>query len=336
MTCIIVALRHDLHADAVVDKIATLSEVVRIDPFESPVSMQMDSANFAECLIGRSRLKIDSITGIFCRVALESIDFRHRDDPVARYAAKEYIGALSGFLLNVDEIHWVNFPWHEGRAEGKLFPMIKARNLGISVPRFFVTNDAAILTDKSLGGGKWIIKPLTDSAIAKQAGKYVEIPDFADFDAPYTAVFTPEKISSENIDATPVLIQERIDKKREIRVVAIDSQLFATAFDVEPGDALDGRLSKNRSETVYELPATISEKVLRLIHSLQLRFATLDFVVDASGTFWLLDVNPSGNWLWQELGNGLPISEAIARALCKRDMGRRWHQATTRLTPIAK
>jgi hypothetical protein len=63
------------------------------------------------------------------------------------------------------------------------------------------------------------------------------------------------------------------------------------------------------------LSAEDQRGVLELRYQLNLRFMTLDFAVDAEDTSWLLDVNPSGNWLWQEQQLSLGIPARIAAAL---------------------
>jgi len=315
MTCLVIALQHDLHADAIVEKLTGRTTVVRVDPMQAPVQLHMDSGTHGEFIIDSHRMMTHDISGIFCRVAIESIDVGHELGVVARFAHKEFIGALTGLLLDIDDRRWINFPWNENISEGKMFPLKRAQRMGFKVPRFIVTNNIRSI---SAGlGGAWIIKPLTDSAIALQRGAYVEVPDFVEFDAPYTADFYPEQLSIDEIDDTPILIQEKIEKVTEIRAVVIDRRLFATSFKVGLGAPVDGRLNKTRSEHEYRFPDKDMATIIDFVASLGLRFATLDFVTDAEGAVWLLDVNPSGNWLWQEQSAGLQISDAIASALCE-------------------
>ena len=46
-----------------------------------------------------------------------------------------------------------------------------------------------------------------------------------------------------------------------------------------------------------------------------LRYAALDFIVDAEGEAWFLTSDPGGEFLSAEIQAGLPISDAVAGAL---------------------
>ena len=53
-----------------------------------------------------------------------------------------------------------------------------------------------------------------------------------------------------------------------------------------------------------------------------LPWKTFHRIVDRHGgdhrVSWLTDVNPAGNWLWQEQQSGLGIAQGIASALCQK------------------
>jgi hypothetical protein len=55
-----------------------------------------------------------------------------------------------------------------------------------------------------------------------------------------------------------------------------------------------------------------------MIRSYDLLFAAVDFVIDADGKYWFLELNPGGQWAWLEEAAGVPISEAIIDCLCAR------------------
>jgi hypothetical protein len=48
-----------------------------------------------------------------------------------------------------------------------------------------------------------------------------------------------------------------------------------------------------------------------------LRFSAIDLVLDPSGDYWFLELNPNGQWAWIEARTGLPISEAITNELVR-------------------
>lgn len=316
MTVIVIAFNHDIHADAVIDCFTNREIICRIDPVGEPPSLAFDSKN-RMIEINGVEINPDEISGVYCRYAIECGCASGIEDPVSQYRRKEYLGSLCGIFLHVPQSKWINFPWSESIAAGKIYPLTAAARFGIKVPKFIVTNNLANL-DKFIGqsgGSGYVIKPITDTAIAYQNGSFTDIPDFASFDAPYTRSFIREEVNDATVDDTPFLIQQKIEKILEVRCVVIDDEVLATLSDFHSGADVDIRLQPNRQERLFSLPSTLTERIISLMRFLNLRFCTLDFSVDSSGELWLTDVNPAGNWLWQEQQLGLGIPQKIAAAL---------------------
>lgn len=316
MTIVVIALNHDIHADSVIDCFPNRDVVFRIDPAGLPLRLSFDG----DCrLIEINGIELDAerISGIYCRYAIECGCTSGTEDPVSRYQREEYLSCLCGLFLHVPHEKWINFPWSESIASGKIYPLTVASQLGIKVPRFVVTNNLSAL-DRFLEEGRYsgyVIKPISDASIAYQNGQFTDIPDFSPFDAPYTKTFIRSEVIDDQVDETPFLVQQKIDKLSEIRCIVIDREVLATKADFQRGSDVDIRLQPNRIEQITTLSGELIEKIAALRKHLNLRFATLDFSVDASGELWLTDVNPAGNWLWQEQQLKLGIAQKIASAL---------------------
>jgi hypothetical protein len=314
LTIIFVALRNDLHVDAIIDKATELDHCIRMDPGEI-VEIGFDSGSDGFRL-DDVQLSRNNVSGVCCRYPLELQPLDSSVDPVTYYRHAECIGAIRGMLLAISPSRWINFPWHENAADGKVRPLQVAQQVGLSVPPFIVTNNLTQLDSWiERNGTDLIIKSITDTAIARQNGSFVKVPDFSSFTAPYTSRFDRRLLNPENTDSTPFLIQKRIEKVLERRVGVIDDTIYVTQAECSPADPLDIRLKSGRSEVLGTLSAEDQRGVLELRSQLNLRFMTLDFAVDAEDTSWLLDVNPSGNWLWQEQQLSLGIPARIAAAL---------------------
>jgi hypothetical protein len=63
------------------------------------------------------------------------------------------------------------------------------------------------------------------------------------------------------------------------------------------------------------VPPRIARTAVALVRRLGLVTGACDFVIDAAGTWWFLEVNPAGEWGWLTRDLSLPIADAIARAL---------------------
>lgn len=319
MTVVVITLNHDIHADAVIDCFSNREDIYRIDPTDKPPPLSFNSEDRVIEIDG-SKISPEEVSGIYCRYAIECGCPPGAEDPVSRYRREEYLGSLCGLFLHVPQHRWINSPWSESVASGKVYPLTAAARLGIKVPRFIVTNNLVSL-DQFLGkakNGGYVIKPITDAAIAYQNGAFTDMPDFAAFDAPYTKTFIRSEVDDDSVDETPFLIQQKIEKVSEIRCVVIDDVVLATESDFHPGAEVDIRLQPNRQERLVNLPSQLNQKIISLNKFLHLRFCTLDFSVDQAGELWLTDVNPAGNWLWQEQQSGLGIAQGIASALCQK------------------
>ena len=64
-----------------------------------------------------------------------------------------------------------------------------------------------------------------------------------------------------------------------------------------------------------ELPAEVSRGLHTLMSELGLVFGAIDLIRTPAGEHVFLEVNPSGEWGMLERDLGLPIADAIARAL---------------------
>jgi hypothetical protein len=318
--CVVLASSSDLHADAVINEIGEQHTVVRIDPLQPLPTIAFWAAS-RRCQIGCHRFQLDEITGVFCRVALDALGGSIETDAITRFSFRESVAAISGVFLNVPSVKWLNFPWSEALAEGKIYPLLVARGLGLNVPDFIVSNSRTTLLDFHKSQNETVIKPLSDASIAYQNGQFVEFPEIAEFDAPYTAEFDPLLLSSDLAEEeTPSLLQKKISRQGDVRVVLVDGQVFATYLAGSPHT--DSRLVKHRAEICFNLPDDLSNALIHLVHTaLRLRFATLDLVHGVDDEFYLVDINPSGNWLWQQLALGIPIASAIAASLTRQEPG---------------
>lgn len=312
MTCLVIAHNDDLHADAVVWNLKSRSEIIRIDPYEFlDLNYFSDEPNHAK--INGREIEFTSISGVYCRLALESLSLSS-DDPVSEYSFKEQLGAIVGISTLIRREKWVNFPWNEALCDNKVYPLIIAAQCGINVPKFLITNCWDSLNRSFNKNIKLVIKPITDSAIALQDTLFTSTPDYSDFRAPFTNELQSDIDFKNLVDRTPSLLQRKIQPIKELRATYIDGAVYTTISD-RSDQMPDVRLSNRINEAPHALPTSLAEKFSILGSKLNLRFMTLDILLDLDGRHWLVDINPSGNWLWQEEFFDGSIALDIANAL---------------------
>jgi len=118
----------------------------------------------------------------------------------------------------------------------------------------------------------------------------------------------------------PVIIQERIEKRSELRITVVGEEVFAAEIHSQANSRarIDFRRASHEIEhRVHKLPAAVAKRCVDLTRQLGLRFAAIDMILTPEGKYVFLEINPNGQWLWIENATGLPIAEAIARLLAE-------------------
>lgn len=223
-----------------------------------------------------------------------------------RWCGAEARLGLGGVLAAVPR--WLNHPSDIARAEYKPLQLQNARAVGLTVPATLITNDPKAARRFAKEHGKIVYKPLSAVGVSED-GNYRLV---------YANRVTVDDIT-DTVAATAHLFQTWIDKSFEVRLTVVDDNFFAVRIDAgSPAAAIDWRTDYGHLRyTIIDTPAEIGHAVSRLLTSLRLRFAALDFVVTSGGEWVFLEANPNGQWGWLQDATGITIAIAIADALTK-------------------
>jgi len=327
---LVLASRLDAHADAIVSHCHDRNvPVVRLDledfwPVISSINWSITNNNTKAVLEWQGR-KIDpnNIRSIYCR------DFvfakcSPSEDINTQLIYAEARAALYGFFRCLEDHYWINPPWYDEMADNKPYQMECARNIGLTVPRTLVTNNAqAFLNFYEACGQDVIIKQLSEICLIDDT----ELKNSARSPDPeataygfYTNKILPEHIDRiDEIVTSPCLFQEHIKKKADIRVTVVNDQIFAALINSQdyPETRIDFRLKLDLPVSHFKLPESVTHKLLKLIHGWNLEFAACDFVLTPEDELIFIEANVEGNWLWIEHELGLPISRTITECLLR-------------------
>ena len=127
---------------------------------------------------------------------------------------------------------------------------------------------------------------------------------------------------SKNIEQAPCIFQEYLDKDFELRITVVGDQVFPVKINSQKNSKTKFDWRKDQTHVEYELfvlPEELKTKLLRLHREFKIVYGAYDFIVDPKGTYYFLEVNPAGQWLWMEEVLGINISETIANALICRN-----------------
>ena len=136
-----------------------------------------------------------------------------------------------------------------------------------------------------------------------------------------TQRFTKEaaEIYLADIPAYPVILQEYVPKKLELRITVVGQKIFPCAIysqDAQGDGKVDyrGHEDEMRHEA-YKLPAEIEEKCFALLRELGLQYGSIDLIVTPDDDYVFLEINTYGQFLWMQEKTGMPIAEAVADLL---------------------
>jgi MvdC family ATP-grasp ribosomal peptide maturase len=233
-------------------------------------------------------------------------------DPVfVEGCIRESGAAFEGFLDALSHARWINPLAEDRTAANKLLQLRVAREEGLALPRTLVTNDPAALRafyDET--DGRLVAKMLTRLTTAMEKSS---------FNVPTSEVRAEDLEHGEALRLSPMVFQERIEKDIEFRVAYVDGELFPGAIDASRSTA--GRVDWRESDPSEvrwergELPSETADRLRRFMQRLGLVYGALDLIRTPDGRHVFLEVNPNGEWGMLEHDLGLPIAEAIAKAL---------------------
>ena len=183
--------------------------------------------------------------------------------------------------------------------ENKVFQLQYAKKHEIKIPFSFIgtNNEEASV----FNGYKSIIKPLTTGKI------YYE----NSCDIFQTNLFS--KLCAD-ISLTPIYLQEYVEKDFEVRLTIVNDAFFPVK--ILSDNNIDWRT--HGAQNIYSLislPEEIKIQCKNMLKDFGLIFGAFDFIVNLSGDWIFLEVNPNGQWQWLENELCLNISEEIVNYL---------------------
>jgi MvdC family ATP-grasp ribosomal peptide maturase len=233
------------------------------------------------------------------------------DERYRSMCVRESAAALEGFLDALHCARWVNDLDRQRDAENKQRQLRLAARAGLRVPRTLVTNDPAaarqFFAETEGQTVAKLLRPLTVSMDAVKPFVYTN------------RVREEDLAGAEALRHSPMVFQELIPKACELRVAYVAGEAFAGALDATGTSRGHTDWRRAAPEECRwqkaQLPIEVASSLQTLMSELGLVFGAVDLICTPSGEHVFLEVNPSGEWGMLERDLGLPISEAIAKAL---------------------
>lgn len=220
--------------------------------------------------------------------------------------------ALAGYasLRSAMRFPWVNDPYRAVRAGDKLWQLLVARDRGLAVPETLLTSDPRAF--------RAFVKHRKRVAVKSPSGS-AGLPDDRRV---LTQLVTPRDLAdADTVRHAPVLAQEYVEKKTEIRATVVDGKALAVEIHSQkiPRTRVDWRKYDKRLEyNRIALPSSVRRACVSITQDCGLDYSGIDLVRTPRDEYVFLEINSEPAWLWVEDETGLPITREIAGLLAKR------------------
>lgn len=235
----------------------------------------------------------------------ESSGSRYQPDELL---ARHQWAAFSRSLMVLDVPNWINHPVRTYQAENKPYQLRVASKIGFRVPQTIVSNCVPSDFGARFGPSRVAAVKALDSFLLRDGQEDLFF---------YTRTASEEELAAARLVDMPLIIQELIEDKTDIRITVVGNKVFACEIRSETG-LIEGdwRLMKDR--VIYRdigLPVGVTNMCIELMESLGLTFGAIDMAY-SRGEYYFLEINPTGEWSWLVSALGLPIDTALVEALC--------------------
>jgi hypothetical protein len=118
----------------------------------------------------------------------------------------------------------------------------------------------------------------------------------------------------------PMVFQQRIEKKLELRITIVGDAVFAFSIDSQRVDNAKVDWRKEGASMIeewepYTLPEPVQKKLLAFMDSYGLNYGAIDVIVTPNDDYYFLEVNAAGEYFWLDRICDHAISRHIAAVL---------------------
>lgn len=281
-----------------------------LSKFQINIFLSNDESKAEIISFNGQNIDVEDIKGVYFRQPIRPKLKANVKESHLAFAERECLEMLRSLWRFIDESLWLNHPKYLLLANNKVDQLIRAINIGFKIPPTTITTDPKLIENffYLLRGGM-IGKALKHG--------FYKLED-------HVKVAPTQKIDNdfiENITSyaeVPMVFQENIKKKYDIRVTVVGNNVYSTAIHSQnfKETEIDWRLwdiNKNidLEHARFELPRKIVQACLDITRSFHLNYSAIDLIYTEDEDFYFLEMNPNGQWAWIEKKVGYPIRDSI-------------------------
>ncbi|WP_326594976.1 MvdC/MvdD family ATP grasp protein [Streptomyces sp. NBC_01803] len=226
----------------------------------------------------------------------------------AEWAREEAMAGVAGVLAALECEH-VNHPSRTRAAQSKPGALASAAACGLNVPATWIGNHP--------GAARGFARETPGGVVGKALTRpWIACPDGTSRSLHTTPV--DHRAIDSGIGLGAHQLQHRVVKDHEVRLTVVGGEMFAARIDAHSPAAREDFRADYGALTYRhtQVPDTVREGITRLMAHYGLLVAAIDLLVDEQGHWWLVDLNPAGQWDWlQKELPALPLAQAMAELL---------------------
>jgi glutathione synthase/RimK-type ligase-like ATP-grasp enzyme len=205
-------------------------------------------------------------------------------------------------LIEASYCKVTNSIYSEKRANNKAFQLSEATKVGFNVPKTIITNDKEdALYFINSNANNVIYKPQTDAKYHLAETRMVDEQFFSRI---------------ELLKLSPIILQQYIPAEYDLRITVIGNEAFTTQILSQDGQPkIDWRIDLKVPMKKIENNIDIVEKCILLTSNLGLSYGAIDLRVTPDNEVFFFEINPSGQFLFCEEDDKLPITNALCKWL---------------------
>lgn len=235
------------------------------------------------------------------------------EDQLTVLCIQERSAWLKGWI-GLTGAHWINPLSQALEGEVKLVQLGQAARLGMKIPETIVSNSRAEVLAFLSKDSDYIIKPLNTSVVPSHNAEL-------DYFAVMTSELTRDEVEASGEDEwvlAPVIVQEKIRKACELRVIQVGDEARAVRIDSPDAGQTDYRkTTRSNRHSWFDLPPELVTFGARYLEAFRLDMGVFDYALTPSGEFVFYECNPCGQWAWLE-GDDDNGDHAISRFVAER------------------
>lgn len=314
---LIVVITHedDAHIPFVEPHLA--SELVVIDPYQVFNNKELSYIfNGKESVTSYKNRLIKDVKSVWYRKPILRGHAQPKIQPrYEEYSKTAITNHIRMLRSQFSDALWISDFYAINKARNKAWQMSVASKLGFSVPKTLITSDKqkakAFLKQQKPAIIKTLATtfPVIDNKTSFFFTKYVD---------------NVNEVDLRNLHLAPAIFQEAIDAAADIRVTVVGDDIFCSIIRNDAGDNKDSvrdwRFQHSLHGATFEaydndMPQQMKNLCLKIVRKMGLLYGAIDLVIDQSGQFWFLEINPNGQWAFIEEETGQPIGKALADLL---------------------